>query len=324
MNQPRVMAKTSGDTATISLYGDIGGSLFDDGITAKDVAAALAECAGAKTLNIAISSYGGDVFEGFSIYNLIKRHSATQKIVTVDGIAASAGSLICMAGTTILMGKSSMLMLHEASSRTSGTADEMRDTADRLEKINASMTQIYSSRSGQSQSTIRKMLAKEVWLTAKESVDLGLADKVIKDDAQIDDARAGMRAVASASPLIRQYRNAPARLLAGFDPALSQDLFKENKVKVKKLLKALGLHSPAGEREALLAIQELRAKAGKFDALQDKGTIISRSSDNAPSTDRVLSAEQIAAAAKAGWGAEKLAWIKEQIQKNGAVPREVA
>jgi ATP-dependent protease ClpP protease subunit len=321
----RVFAKANGAEAELRLYGDVG-----DDITANNVADALEECAGAKTLSIALKSYGGDVFEGTAIHALLSRFPG-RKIVTVDGIAASAGSLIAMAGNRIRMPRSAMMMVHNASGLTVGTAEDMRQTAERLEKINSAMVSIYATRSGQSEPTVKAMLDKESWMSAAECLQLGFCDELLEDDQ--DDDRTQMRAVASVSPLLSRYKNLPPALralAAGLKPAAParrlpppEPLFtsKENKVKKKALLAALGLPLTADASAALAAIQELRGYRTKYEALKKPGGERSPAGEK-PQTFDGLTDEQLKAAATAGWGPDRLAFIAEQMKK-GQSPIEV-
>jgi ATP-dependent Clp endopeptidase proteolytic subunit ClpP len=155
-------------------------SIFDEigfwGVQAKDFVRDLAAVKG-KTLNVEINSPGGDVFAGLAIYNAL-RGSGKEIVVRVMGVAASAASLIAMAGDKIVMPKNSFLMIHNPWSMAVGNADELRDTAETLDKIGASLRLTYAARTGLPEDEIATMLATDTWLTADEALEKGFATEV--------------------------------------------------------------------------------------------------------------------------------------------------
>ena len=103
--------KKRGKKAEIALYGTIGETFFDDGITAKRFIEELNELKDVDSIDLRINSMGGDVFEGVTIYNRLKEYKATINVY-VDGLAASIASVIAMAGDTVTMGEGSFMMVH--------------------------------------------------------------------------------------------------------------------------------------------------------------------------------------------------------------------
>lgn len=132
-----------------------------------------------NTLNIYINSPGGDVFEGNTIMNMLKRHKAT-KNVYIDGLAASIASVIAMAGDKIIMPSNSMMMIHNAWTYAAGNSHELRKLADDLDKVNASIRQTYLDKAGDKldEATITALMDAETWLTAQECYNYGLCDVV--------------------------------------------------------------------------------------------------------------------------------------------------
>ena len=122
------------DVGTIYLYGVIGETFFADGITAKQIADDLKKLGRLSTLNVRINSEGGDVFQGRTIYNLLKSNPA-RIVVHIDGLAASAASLVAMAGAEIKIADGSFVMVHNAWSRIAGNAKDMRAHAELLEQV---------------------------------------------------------------------------------------------------------------------------------------------------------------------------------------------
>jgi ATP-dependent Clp protease, protease subunit len=169
-------ATDTSDTLDITIYGDIGESWWYDSTSAKDVEEAL-KGSSANQITVRLNSPGGDVFDGIAIYNQLKNHSA-KVIVHVDGLAASAASLIAMAADELVMNTGSMLMIHEASTYAWGTKHDIRKTLNALEGIDKSIADIYMTRFQGERSEIETMITNETWFTASEAVEMGLADKV--------------------------------------------------------------------------------------------------------------------------------------------------
>jgi len=291
----KFLARAEAGQGELYLYSQIGGGLWSEGVTAKQVVDALAELekTGTKSLAIYINSPGGDVFEGMAILNCLKRFEG-QKTVYVDGIAASIASIIAMAGDKICMGAGSMMMLHDPSAVGMGTAPELREKAAMLDKAAEAMVEAYALRTGCDEKEIRGFMAAETWFTASEAVEHGFAD----EKTEQDDAPDAMLAI-SKSPLFAMYRNAPAHIRASaarkppVAEAAPQDATKENEMKT--LLVMLGLSASATEDQAITAAQSLityRAEilklTGKANDAEAVGTLLAWKSG----------AEQAAAAAK--------------------------
>ena len=166
----------SAETAEVMIYDEIGAW----GITASAFVKEL-DSVKAQNLDIRISSPGGDVFDGLAILNALRSHPAN-KVVTVDGLAASAASFIAMAGDKIVMSPQSMMMVHDAQGLAIGNAKDMRDLADLLDKTSDNIAAVYSARSGRPVAEWREIMLAETWYTDQEAVDAGLADEVLGAD----------------------------------------------------------------------------------------------------------------------------------------------
>ena len=197
------VAKSAPDKVSeLYIYDAIGEGMFGGGVSAKAVVDALAKAKGSKELRVYINSPGGDVFDGVAIYNAIRRFDG-KRSVFVDGIAASAASLIAMAGDTVSIAHNGMLMIHQAWGMAIGNADDLRETADVLEKVSdAAMVEAYMT-SGQTREKVCELMKAETWMTAEESVSLGFADSIVEADAPSAKAMA---------PALAAYRNTPASL----------------------------------------------------------------------------------------------------------------
>lgn len=163
-------AATSSGELEIQILDVIGASWWFEGITAKGVKAKLDANPEAKTIRLLIDSPGGDVFDGIAIQNLLKR-SGKRIEVEVVGEAASAASVIAMAGDKITMHEGAMMMIHRASSIAVGFSADLRATADALDKVTDSIVGVYASRTGKSRTEIAKMVDAETWLTASEAIE---------------------------------------------------------------------------------------------------------------------------------------------------------
>jgi ATP-dependent Clp protease, protease subunit len=151
-----VQMRAAGDGAVLTLMGDVG---FE--ITARGVADAL-KAAGKGPLTVSLHSYGGDALAGVAIHNMLARHPA-QKTVVVEGVAASAASLIAMAGDRIVMPSNALMMIHEAWGLAMGDSDDMRKQADVLDHVSGAYRRTYAARSGRTEDEVAALMAAETW-----------------------------------------------------------------------------------------------------------------------------------------------------------------
>lgn len=159
-------------TPVLSIFDDIGAY----GVSAKSFLNDLRTVT-TDEVDVEINSPGGDVFAGLAIYNGL-RASGKKINVKVLGLAASAASLVAMAGDTIEMPENAFMMIHNPWGFAMGGADEMRNTADVLDKIGAGLVSTYAKRTGKSAEEIAALLDAETWMTAQEAVDAGFATSV--------------------------------------------------------------------------------------------------------------------------------------------------
>lgn len=166
--------KASGDKAAdIYIYDEIGYW----GVTARQFAGSLKALGDLDHINLHIHSPGGDVFDGIAIYNLLNSHPAS-KTVYIDGLAASMASVIAMVGNPIIMPENAMMMIHKPWGITGGDANDMRDYADLLDKVEAVLIPSYAKKTGKSTDELANMLSEETWLTAQECLEHGFADQI--------------------------------------------------------------------------------------------------------------------------------------------------
>lgn len=187
--QHQFKAEANGDTTEITIYGDIGESWWGESVSAKDIQNAL-DGVETGTITIRLNSPGGDAFDGIAIYNQLKNHKA-KVIAYVDGLAASAASIIAMAADELIMNTGSMMMIHEASTFTWGTKADIKKTLNALEGIDKSIADIYMTRYTGERGELDALVEAESWFTASEAVEVGLADKVNKteNDSEIENLK---------------------------------------------------------------------------------------------------------------------------------------
>lgn len=176
----------AGGGAEILIY-DVIGSYWRE-TSAQAIAEQIKDIT-ADEITVRINSPGGSAFDGIAIMNALRAHDA-RVVVRVDGLAASAASVIAMAGEEIVMGPGSQMMIHEAWVFTEGDATFLRSEADRLDKISDSITSLYARRAGGDFDEWRALVAAETWFTAEEAVTAGLADRVDVDATENGDLAA--------------------------------------------------------------------------------------------------------------------------------------
>jgi ATP-dependent Clp protease protease subunit len=185
---PGVMAASEGD-ASISMYEVIGEDPWTGGgVTLKRIDAALRSI-GNNPVTVNINSPGGDVFEGIAIYNRLREHPATVN-VKVLGLAASAASIIAMAGDNIEIGASSFLMIHNAWVMAVGNRHDMQEVAAFLEPFDRALADVYVARTGADLATVQAAMDSETWFSGSQAVELGYADALLPADAvkQVENA----------------------------------------------------------------------------------------------------------------------------------------
>lgn len=166
----------SGTVATIRMYGPIDSYGGYWGISTKDVGQVLDALPDDVTqIILRINSPGGEVFEGVSILNMLRAHKASVTAV-VDGLAASAASVIAAGCDDVVMSPGTQMMIHSPSTIVWGDAADMRKTADVLDSVEASLIEIYAAKAGEKDWPT--LLADETWLTAAAAVEMGLADRI--------------------------------------------------------------------------------------------------------------------------------------------------
>jgi len=225
---------TAANELTVLIYGPI--DTGDAGtVDSAQVVQALQDFKG-QTIRIYINSPGGVVYGGLAIYNALRRHAA-RKEVQIDGICASAATIIAMAGDRITAAASATLMVHAVWNTTTGTADDMRQSARRLESLTETLVQLYVARTGKPRDIVAGWVRDQTWFTAAEALAVGLIDAIgdaSRAVAQWDCALFGISAPPSApdamDPLLAEARRRIAPRPATTDRATVEALAAVNKL----------------------------------------------------------------------------------------------
>lgn len=180
-------ASPNGRALDVEIYGVIGDDLAGES-TLKTIAKQLSDYAGAAEINVHINSDGGSAFDGLAIYNLLVAHRAAKTCV-VEGVAASAASIVAMAGR-VVMGRGSMMMVHNPWTIAVGDGDDLRHTAEMLDKVRDSLAIVYTKKTGRTLAEIKMLLKRETWMTAEEAKAAGFADEIEEVPIAVE-ARAG-------------------------------------------------------------------------------------------------------------------------------------
>lgn len=202
------------DPAEVCIYDDIG--LW--GIPAKDFINKLAGIK-AKKINIRINSGGGDFFDACAIHNAIQGHSA-ETVCIINALAASAASIVAIAGKRTVISENGFLMIHNVMSAAFGDAEEMRKQGELLDKLCNSLADMYAKKSEGKPEKFLKAMKDETWYDAKEAKRVGLVDE-IGTDGEEDENEEEMNRMAPAFAALNKYRRVPERLRK-FAASLSQ------------------------------------------------------------------------------------------------------
>jgi ATP-dependent Clp protease protease subunit len=194
----RVEANADAGMATMYLYDEIGPAYYGL-IDAASVISALAQFNGLP-INLRINSPGGDVFEGFAIYNALQRHNAPIT-VDIDALCASIATVVALAGDKVRIASNAMFMVHNAWTIAAGNAGELRKTADMLDQVDQNIVATYVAKTGLPLETLNPMMAAETWMTADVAVAKGFCQEV------------GQPLNVSASIGARRFKNMPAELV---------------------------------------------------------------------------------------------------------------
>jgi ATP-dependent Clp endopeptidase proteolytic subunit ClpP len=239
----------------LDMFDFIGEDWLGDGITAKWVARQLAINPDETEIVVRLNSPGGDVFEGTTIYNLLRAHEASVR-VEIHGYAASMASVIALAGDEVIAAESAMMMVHNPWGITIGDAADHRERAEFLEKIKMTMAKIYASRSGVDAEKAIELMDAETWMDADEMVALGFADRKVSSFSETKEQseKARVREVA----MLKMFARVPPQLLTGQRVAAAAITGKPTMDK-EQILALLGLSADATDAGIKAAVENLKS-----------------------------------------------------------------
>ena len=174
--------ESNGKTGELYIFGQITDTKwYDDDNTPTSIKQALEDMGDIDTLEIRVNSEGGSVFAGLAIIGVIDNFKSKKNCKTVsivEGLAASMASVIACAADKVVMKENAFMMLHPASSFAWGNSEDLRRTADLLEKVDGQLRDIYMKRFNDSREKLNELVDAETWLTAKEAKGYGLCDEI--------------------------------------------------------------------------------------------------------------------------------------------------
>jgi ATP-dependent Clp protease protease subunit len=166
----------------LELYGTIAEeSWFDDDVTPQMFRNEL--FSGKGPITLWINSPGGDCIAASQIYTMLMDYP-DEVTVKIDGIAASAASVIAMAGTKVLMAPTALMMIHNPATITMGDHEDMKRAIEMLDEVKESIINAYEIKTGVSRIKLSHLMDAETWMNANKAIELGFADDVLKDEKQ--------------------------------------------------------------------------------------------------------------------------------------------
>ncbi|EOI5817218.1 head maturation protease, ClpP-related [Cronobacter dublinensis] len=216
-----IRAARDGDNS-ISIFDVIGADYWGEGVTASRIAGALRSLNG-EDVTVNINSPGGDMFEGLAIYNLLREYDG-KVTVKVLGLAASAASIIAMAGDEVQIGRGAFLMIHNCWVYAMGNRHDLAQIATDMAPFDKAMSDIYQARSGLDAATVDKMMDGETYIGGSEAVEKGFADSLLSADEIADDDESPVAALRKLDALLtkantpRSERRKLLKALSGSTP----------------------------------------------------------------------------------------------------------
>lgn len=220
---PGVHAAADGE-ATISIYSVIGEDPWSgDGFTVKRLDGILRSIGADRDITVNINSPGGDVFEGIACFNRLREHRGAVT-VKVLGVAASAASIIAMAGDNVQIGAASFIMIHNCWVLAIGNRHDLKEVAEFLEPFDQAMAEVYVARTGQDLAAVQAAMDAETWFVGSQAVELGYADALLPADEIVEAEPAQPEEDAT-----KALRRAEAALCHDMPRSAARDLLKKIK-----------------------------------------------------------------------------------------------
>lgn len=217
----------------IWVYGDIVDEAFwDDEVSPVQIRNMLDEMGNVGTINMRINSYGGSVYAGNAIINILdsyRRKTGAKIVAYIEGIAASMGSGIPMVADKIYMAKNAMYMLHKPYTIIAGNSNDLEKEVEVLEKAEETLVANYMRHFNGTEDELRQMLADETWLTAEEALSYGFCDEIIPAVALVAASAKGVTING------KNFMKDADKILAKFNVGVPLALVKNEKEETKKV-----------------------------------------------------------------------------------------
>ncbi len=191
------------DEATIYLYDAIGGFW---GVDAQQFVKDLNNL-NADTIHLRINSPGGDVFDGRAIQTALRQHSA-RVVAHVDGIAASAATYVALGADEVEISEGAFFMIHKGWTLQIGNADDMRETAGLLDKVDASISKDYQRKTGIDAEQIEQWMSDETWFSAEEALEHGFVDRIFEGE-DVENSAFNLAAYANTPKALTEPKEKP-------------------------------------------------------------------------------------------------------------------
>ncbi len=256
------------ETAELLLYGDIANETwYGDEATPKQFAEDLDKCGG-KPLNVRINSPGGDVFAAHAIYNQLKDYAGDVSI-TIDGMCASAATIVACAGGHVTMPSNAVYMIHNPACFVMDymTADDAQGVAKQLDTVKNTIIAVYHDRvnGALTDKKIAKLMDAETWMSAQEALDNGFIDEVAGGDTVENMLDGSTLIVNSVSVSLKKYKNT-AHLRDILNKKGAQNVENDVLSKIKNLL---GIKETPQQSVEDKAVQQERERVAALDALRN-------------------------------------------------------
>lgn len=205
--KPALRAEGSDGANVITILDQIGEDWYGEGVTAKRVSAALRSIKGDEVI-VDINSPGGDFFEGFAIYNLL-RQDPRKVTVRIISLAASAASVIAMAGDEVQIGRAGFLMVHNAWVVAVGNRHDLKEAAETMEPFDDAMAAVYAEKAGVDRAQAARWMDAETWFNGEDAVAAGLADSYLAADVHEVPQEGGARSALRRLDTLLAKQNVP-------------------------------------------------------------------------------------------------------------------
>jgi ATP-dependent Clp endopeptidase proteolytic subunit ClpP len=228
-------------TLEIDVFDVIGETWFGDGFSAKSLDARLKAAGEVDTIRLRINSLGGDVWEGFAIYEMLRAHPARVE-AEIEGIAASMATVVAMAADRVSMAANADFMVHEPWTIVMGGADDLAHEAEHIEQAAANIASTYAARTGATPEQAREWMRAETWMTAEQAQERGFVDEILPRKERAAAALTAEQAEAyrAARPEARALMVAPAPPSPDATTVAAVAAQEKPTMKLEELLTALG------------------------------------------------------------------------------------